>query len=81
MLSCRDLVIRQGGKVLWQNLTFTISAGERVGIHAPSGTGKQRWGASWPDGKNRRRATFCWTVARYPCISIVRYSWSPSILN
>ncbi|HAT5608377.1 TPA: peptide ABC transporter ATP-binding protein, partial [Salmonella enterica subsp. enterica] len=25
MLSCRDLVIRQGGKVLWQNLTFTIS--------------------------------------------------------
>lgn len=24
MLSCRDLVIRQGGKVLWQNLTFTI---------------------------------------------------------
>ncbi len=40
MLSCRDLVIRQGGKVLWQNLTFTISAGERVGIHAPSGTGK-----------------------------------------
>ncbi|EBQ9464083.1 peptide ABC transporter ATP-binding protein, partial [Salmonella enterica subsp. enterica serovar Wangata] len=23
MLSCRDLVIRQGGKVLWQNLTFT----------------------------------------------------------
>ncbi|EHX6207382.1 peptide ABC transporter ATP-binding protein, partial [Salmonella enterica subsp. enterica serovar Haifa] len=26
MLSCRDLVIRQGGKVLWQNLTFTISA-------------------------------------------------------
>ncbi len=46
MLSCRDLVIRQGGKVLWQNLTFTISAGERVGIHAPSGTGKQRWGAS-----------------------------------
>ncbi|ECN0876792.1 peptide ABC transporter ATP-binding protein, partial [Salmonella enterica subsp. enterica serovar Enteritidis] len=21
MLSCRDLVIRQGGKVLWQNLT------------------------------------------------------------
>ncbi|EEE8706556.1 peptide ABC transporter ATP-binding protein, partial [Salmonella enterica subsp. enterica serovar Enteritidis] len=22
MLSCRDLVIRQGGKVLWQNLTF-----------------------------------------------------------
>ncbi|ECY4801119.1 peptide ABC transporter ATP-binding protein, partial [Salmonella enterica subsp. enterica serovar Enteritidis] len=38
MLSCRDLVIRQGGKVLWQNLTFRISAGERVGIHAPSGT-------------------------------------------
>lgn len=44
MLSCRDLVIRQGGKVLWQNLTFTISAGERVGIHAPSGTGKTTLG-------------------------------------
>ncbi|EAA7091135.1 TPA: ATP-binding cassette domain-containing protein [Salmonella enterica] len=50
MLSCRDLVIRQGGKVLWQNLTFTISAGERVGIHAPSGTGKTTLGrvlAGW----------------------------------
>lgn len=51
MLSCRDLVIRQGGKVLWQNLTFTISAGERVGIHAPSGTGKTTLGRVWPDGK------------------------------
>ncbi|MEA0983827.1 ATP-binding cassette domain-containing protein, partial [Salmonella enterica] len=50
MLSCRDLVFRQGGKVLWQNLTFRISAGERVGIHAPSGTGKTTWGrvlAGW----------------------------------
>ncbi|MBA3175589.1 ATP-binding cassette domain-containing protein [Salmonella enterica] len=50
MLSCRDLVIRQGGKVLWQNLTFAISAGERVGIHAPSGTGKTTLGrvlAGW----------------------------------
>lgn len=82
MLSCRDLVIRQGGKVLWQNLTFTISAGERVGIHAPSGTGENNVGAR-PGrmAKSRRRATFCWTAARYPCISIVRYSLSPSILN
>lgn len=81
MLSCRDLVIRQGGKVLWQNLTFTISAGERVGIHAPSGTGKTTLGRVLAGWQNRRRATFCWTVARYPCISIVRYSLSPSILN
>ncbi|SUG20423.1 peptide ABC transporter ATP-binding protein [Salmonella enterica subsp. arizonae] len=82
MLSCRDLVICHGGKVLWQNLTFAISAGERVGIHAPSGTGeKRRWDASWPDGKSRRQATCCWTAGHYPCISIVRYSLFPSILN
>lgn len=81
MLSCRDLVIRQGGKVLWQNLTFTISAGERVGIHAPSGTGKTTLGRVLAGWQKPTAATFCWTVARYPCISIVRYSWSPSILN
>ncbi len=78
MLSCRDLVIRQGGKVLWQNLTFTISAGERVGIHAPSGTGKTTLGRVPAGWQSRRRATFCWTAARYPCISIVRYSLSPA---
>ena len=50
MLCCRDLVIRQGGKVLWQNLSFSLSPGERIGICAPSGTGKTTLGrvlAGW----------------------------------
>ncbi|NDO83859.1 peptide ABC transporter ATP-binding protein [Citrobacter sp. NCU1] len=50
MLCCRDLVIRQGNKVLWQDLTFSVSAGERIGIFAPSGTGKTTLGrvlAGW----------------------------------
>ncbi len=50
MPSCRDLVIRQGRESLMAEPDVTISAGERV-IHAPSGTGKQRWGASPLDGK------------------------------
>ena len=50
MLCCRDVVIRQGGKVLWQNLTFSLAVGERMGICAPSGTGKTTLGrvlAGW----------------------------------
>ncbi len=37
-------------KVLWQNLTFTISAGERVGIHAKR-NGKTTLGRVLVDGK------------------------------
>lgn len=50
MLCCRDVVIRRGGKVLWQNLTFSLAVGERMGICAPSGTGKTTLGrvlAGW----------------------------------
>lgn len=50
MLCCHDLVIRQGDKMLWQNLTFSVSAGESIGIYAPSGTGKTTLGrvlAGW----------------------------------
>ena len=50
MLCCRDVFIRQGGKILWQNLSFSLSPGERIGICAPSGTGKTTLGrvlAGW----------------------------------
>ncbi|WP_241262179.1 ATP-binding cassette domain-containing protein, partial [Citrobacter freundii] len=50
MLCCRDVTIRQGEKVLWQNLTFSLHPGERIGICAPSGTGKTTLGrvlAGW----------------------------------
>ena len=50
MLCCRDVTIRQGEKVLWQNLTFSLRPGERIGICAPSGTGKTTLGrvlAGW----------------------------------
>lgn len=58
MLCCRDVVIRQGGKVLWQNLTFSLAVGERMGICAPSGTGKPRWDACWLAGKNQPPVRF-----------------------
>lgn len=81
MLSCRDLVIRQGGKVLWQNLTFTISAGEPVGIHAPSGTGKTTLGRVLAGWQKPTAGDVLLDGSPLPCISIVRYSLFPSILN
>ncbi|HGL6687275.1 ATP-binding cassette domain-containing protein [Citrobacter farmeri] len=50
MLSCHDLVIRQGNKTLWKDLTLSISGGQRIGIFAPSGRGKTTLGrvlAGW----------------------------------
>ncbi|HAZ3163695.1 TPA: ATP-binding cassette domain-containing protein [Escherichia coli] len=50
MLSGHNLSIFQGGKMLWQNLSFSVAEGERVGIYAPSGTGKTTLGrvlAGW----------------------------------
>ena len=55
MLCCRDVTIRQGEKVLWQNLTFSLHPGERIGICAPSGTGKTTLGrvlAGWQKKKS-----------------------------
>lgn len=50
MLCCREVTICQGGKVLWQNLNFSLRPGERIGVCAPSGTGKTTLGrvlAGW----------------------------------
>lgn len=81
MLSCRDLVIRQGGKVLWQKLTFAISAGERVGIHAPSGTGKTTLGRVLAGWQKPTAGDVLLDGSPFPCISIVRCSLFPSILS
>ena len=40
MLEVRNLTIAQGERPLWQGLSLTVKAGERLGISAPSGYGK-----------------------------------------
>lgn len=50
MFEVRDLSIHQGERPLWQGLTLTVEAGERLGISAPSGHGKTTLGrvlAGW----------------------------------
>lgn len=71
MLSCRDLLIRQGEKVLWQNLSFSLRPGERLGLSTPSGSGKTTLGrvlAGWQkplsgevlvDGKPLANCGYC----------------------
>ena len=50
MLSINNLSITQGGKPLWEDVSFTLNPGERLGISAPSGFGKTTLGrviAQW----------------------------------
>lgn len=50
LLELKQLSVEQAGKVLWQDLSFSLEAGERFGISAPSGTGKTTLGrvlAQW----------------------------------
>ena len=50
MLELRSLTIAQGERPLWQGLSLTVKAGERLGISAPSGYGKTTLGrvlAGW----------------------------------
>ncbi|WP_145488239.1 ATP-binding cassette domain-containing protein [Yersinia aleksiciae] len=50
MFSVDNLTIDQGGKRLWDSISFSLKAGERLGISAPSGFGKTTLGrvlAQW----------------------------------
>ncbi|MBG6038541.1 ATP-binding cassette domain-containing protein [Proteus cibarius] len=50
LLELKQLSVEQAGKVLWQDLSFSLDAGERLGISAPSGRGKTTLGrvlAQW----------------------------------
>lgn len=50
MLDVQELTITQGGKTLWDSVSFSVAAGERLGISAPSGFGKTTLGrvlAQW----------------------------------
>lgn len=50
MFEVRNLTIAQGERPLWQGLSLTVKAGERLGISAPSGHGKTTLGrvlAGW----------------------------------
>lgn len=71
MFEIRDLQVIQGGKTLWDGLSFRLNAGERLGISAPSGFGKTTLGrvlAQWQqpharelllDGKPLPKAGYC----------------------
>ncbi|MBG3013357.1 ATP-binding cassette domain-containing protein [Proteus faecis] len=50
LLELKQLSVEQAGKMLWQDLSFSLEAGERLGISAPSGAGKTTLGrvlAQW----------------------------------
>lgn len=50
MLTIDNLSITQGGQQLWEDVSFTLNPGERLGISAPSGFGKTTLGrviAQW----------------------------------
>lgn len=50
MLTIDKLSITQGGQQLWEDVSFTLNPGERLGISAPSGFGKTTLGrviAQW----------------------------------
>lgn len=50
MFSVDNLTVVQGGKRLWDGISFSLTAGERLGISAPSGFGKTTLGrvlAQW----------------------------------
>lgn len=71
MFEIRDLQVIQGGKTLWNGLSFRLNAGERLGISAPSGFGKTTLGrvlAQWQqphagelllDGKPVPKTGYC----------------------
>ena len=50
MLSVQKLHIEQNGRILWDNFSFSLASGERLGVSAPSGFGKTTLGrvlAQW----------------------------------
>ncbi|MBS3829981.1 ATP-binding cassette domain-containing protein [Proteus mirabilis] len=50
LLALQQLSVQQAGKMLWHDLSFSLEAGERLGISAPSGRGKTTLGrvlAQW----------------------------------
>lgn len=71
MLEVKELSIVQGGKTLWESVCFSVAAGERLGISAPSGFGKTTLGrvlAQWQsatagsitlDGKALAKKGYC----------------------
>ncbi len=50
MLEVRNLTIAQGERPLWQGLSLTVKAGERLGISARAVMARPRWGGYWRVG-------------------------------
>ena len=62
MLELRSLTIAQGERPLWQGLSLTVKAGERLGISLPRAVmARPRWGGYWPVGNRFGLAvSSCW---------------------
>lgn len=81
MLSCRDLLIRQGEKVLWQNLSFSLRPGERLGLSTPSGSGKTTLGRVLAGWQKPLSGEVWLMVSRLRTAVIARYSLYHNIRN
>lgn len=81
MFSVDNLTIIQGGKRLWDSVSFSLTPGERLGISAPSGFGKTTLGrvlAQWQSATSGQIL-----VGALPCLkkAIALSSWCHSIQN
>ncbi len=65
MFEVRNLTIAQGERPLWQGLSLTVKAGERLGISARAAMVRPRWGGYWPVGNRLGLAgKSCWMGSR-----------------
>ncbi len=74
MFSVSELTIEQDNRPLWQNFSFELPAGERLGISAPSGYGKTMLGRVLAGWQSCRQGGSPLTAFLCQNVVIVRFS-------